>query len=418
MPTQAPTAALSSTTYDTTLCNGLRFVGERIEGRQGVAIALRIPAGSKDDPMGKLGLANLVTETLFKGTRKNSARKLSDAFDFHGIKHGEQTGIESTSLSMRFLPEHQSKALSLLREVLSEPAFPVKECDTAKIQSIQELKHLEDEPMSKAFVILKELYFGTPWGHSEMGREDTVPGITQKDIRDFWKTRYIPAGTIVSAAGKFDPDALMKDLEKLFSNTGPARMLEQAPSAPTVKSSKHIKKESEQTQIAMAYPSVPRNHPDYYAAQTGVGVLAGGMSGRLFTEVREKRALVYSVGAQSSSLRGTGVCYAYAGTTAKRAAETLSVLKAELKRMPLDVTEEEVERAKIGFKSHLLMDQESTGSRARELLDDVYFLNRVVPVPEVIQRIDAVKVMAVKSFGESHPIEPCTLVTIGREALE
>ena len=319
---------------------------------------------------------------------------------------------------MRFLPEHQTKAMSLLREVLSEPAFPAKECDTAKIQSIQELKHLDDEPMSKAFVILKEMYFGSAWGHSEMGREESIPGISRNDIVEFWKTRYIPAGTIVAAAGKFDAEAMMKDLETLFANSGPARPIEMAPATLTTSISKHLKKESEQTQIAMAYPSVPRSHPDYFAAQTGVGVLAGGMSGRLFTEVREKRALVYSVGAQSSSLRGAGVCYAYAGTTAKRAAETLSVLKAELIRMPTDVTEEEVERAKIGFKAHLLMDQESTGSRARELLDDVYFLNRIVPVAEVIQRIDAVKVKHVKAFGAQYPIEPCALVTVGREALE
>ncbi len=426
MPTLAKTATPTtigariapSATCDVTLPNGLRFVGERIERSQGVAIALRIPAGSKDDPAGKLGLANLVTETLFKGTRHHSARKLSDAFDFHGIRHGEQTGIESTSLSMRFLPEHQTKALALLREVLGEPAFPAKECDTAKIQSVQELKHLEDEPMSKVFVILKELYFGKGWGHSELGHEDSIPGITQKDIRDFWKARFIPAGTIVAAAGKFDPDALLKDIEKLFINSGPARVFETPPAPPVATSSKHVKKDSEQTQIAMAYPSVPRNHPQYYAAQTGVGVLSGGMSGRLFTEVREKRALVYSVGAQSSSLRGMGVCYAYAGTTAKRAAETLNVLKAELKRMPTDVTEDEVERAKIGFKAHLLMDQESTGSRARQLLDDVYFLNRIVPVTEVIERIDAVKADDVKAYGESHPIEPYTLVTLGREALE
>src|SRR5579862_8058958 len=98
MPSSTAVDSNPSTTIDVTLPNGLRFVGERIERSQGVAISLRIPAGSKDDPADKLGLANLVTETLFKGTRKHSARQLSDSFDFHGIKHGEQTGIESTSL--------------------------------------------------------------------------------------------------------------------------------------------------------------------------------------------------------------------------------------------------------------------------------------------------------------------------------
>jgi len=403
---------------DITLPSGIRFVGERIERSQGVAVALRIPAGAKDDPASKLGLANLVTETLVKGTRRHTARQLSDAFDYYGIRHGETTGIESTSVSLRFLPEHQAKALALLREILSEPSFPAKECETAKIQSVQEIKHLEDEPLSKVFVILKELYFGEMWGHSELGREELIGGISRDDFRAFWRARFVPAGTIVSAAGKFEADAMIKEIEKLFAHNGTLPASPPPPAPPAQNVSKHVHKDSEQTQIAMAFPSVPRNHPDYFAAQAGIGVLSGGMSGRLFTEVREKRALVYSVGAQASSLRGLGVCYAYAGTTAKRATETLEVLRAELRRLPTDVTEEEVERAKIGFKAHLLMDQESTSVRARELLDDVYFQNRIVPVAEVIEKIDTVKVKDVADYWSAHPIEPCALVTLGREALE
>src|SRR5690242_6526354 len=158
---------------DTILSNGLRFVGERIERSQGVALAVRIPAGAKDDPGNKFGLAHLVKETLAKGTKKHNARKLSDAFDYYGIRHGESTGTESTTVSMRFLPEHLQPALALLREVLSEPAFPAKECETAKIQAVQEIKHLDDEPLSKVFVLLKELYFGSEWGHFELGAENS-----------------------------------------------------------------------------------------------------------------------------------------------------------------------------------------------------------------------------------------------------
>lgn len=223
----------------------------------------------------------------------------------------------------------------------------------------------------------------------------------------------------MAVAGKFDLEALVKDIETLFANKKKPNFSasEKAPPPPLKNLMKHVKKESEQTQIALAFPFVQRNHPDYFAAQVGVGVLAGGMSGRLFTEVREKRALVYSVGAQAASLRGSGVCYAYAGTTAKRAHETLQVLKAELLRLPSDLTDEEVERAKTGYKAHLLMDQESTGSRARQLLDDVYFNDRVVPVGEVIEKIDAVKPAQIKKYWESHPIEPGALVTLGKEAL-
>jgi predicted Zn-dependent peptidase len=287
-----------------------------------------------------------------------------------------------------------------LREVLSEPAFPKKECETAKIQSVQELKHLDDEPLSKAFVHLKELYFGEKWGHNELGHEREIPSITRDDIQSFWSGHYVPKGALFAAS------------------SGSSRANEAPPAPPPANVSRHIQKDSEQTQIVLAYPSVARSHPQFFAAQLGVSVLSGGMSARLFTEVRERRALVYSVGAQSSSLRATGVCYAYAGTTAKRAQETLTVLKAELMRLPKDVTEEEVERARIGVKAHLLMDQESTGTRVRELLDDLYFQNRILSMEELIAQIDGVTVKDVKTFWTAYPIEPYALVTIGKEMLK
>jgi len=411
-------ATMPNNTLDVTLSNGLRFVGERIERSQALALGVRIPAGSKDDPANKLGLADLVQETLFKGTQKRDARALEDAFDFYGIQHQEQTLTESSVLQLRCLPEHAGRGLELLREVLTQPSFPEKECETAKTMAVQSLKRLEDEPLSKVFVLLKELYFGTEWGHVELGSESTVPEVSRSDIEAFWKAHYIPAGVVVSAAGKFEPDALQKELETLLANSGAAWPQESPPPPPGKHLRQHAYKDSQQTQIALAYPGVPRNHPAYYTARVAVGVLAGGMSARLFTEVREKRGLVYAVGAQAISLRGSGAVYAYAGTTAPRAAETLQVLKAELARLGQDVTQEEIERAKVGLKARMLMDQESTYHRAREMLDDVFYEGRTVPVGEIVRKIDAVMLEDVKTYWNSHPVEPYSLVILGREALE
>lgn len=410
--------ATASAGIDVALPNGLRFAGERLERSQGVALAIRIPAGSKDDPANKLGLARLTKESMFKGTRRRTARELSDAFDFYGIRHSESTGTESTTLQLRFLPEHLDAAFKLLREILGEPSFPASECETAKTQALQELAHLDDDPMTKVFVILKELYFGSAWGHSELGTEASVPELTRGDIQGFWRAHYIPAGTVVSATGKFDPDTMLKHVETLFLNSGEGWPQENPPPPPATRTARHAAKDTEQTQIALAFPCVPRKDPSYYAGRMAVGVLSGGMSGRLFTEVREKRSLVYSVGAQMFSFRTGGVIYAYAGTTALRAAETLKVLKAELANLPNGLTEEELSRARAGYKAHLLMDQESTGSRARQLLDDVYYENRIVPLSEVLGKLDAVRVEDVQRYWHSHPVDPCALVTLGRDALE
>jgi len=417
-PSTLETAPTSIGTINTLLPSGLHFVGERLERSQAVALALRIPAGSKDDPPNKFGLANLVRETLFKGTKKRDARALSDAFDFYGIRHGEYTAVESTVMQIRFLPEHLERTIAILREVLSQPSFPEKECQTAKTQSIQELQHLDDDPFSKVFVELKDLYFGTQWGHPDLGTEASVPLISRKDIQGFWKAQFIPAGSVISAAGKFDPDVLSKHLDTLLPKAGPAWPTEPSPPPPIRAQQKHIFKDSQQTQMALAFPSIPHSHADYYVLRTAIGVLSGGMSGRLFTEVREKRALVYSVGAHTVSLRGAGAVFVYAGTTTPRAAETLKVIKTELGRLGGDVTQEEINRAKVGLKAHMLMDQESTYSRAREMADDVFFENRIVPLAEVIERINRVTLDDVKKYWASHPWDPYTLITLGKEKLE
>lgn len=418
MPATATTATMPGATFDVTLSNGLRFAGERLERSEAVALALRFPAGSKDDPPHLLGLADLMQETLFKGTRKHDARALENAFDFYGIQHDEHTQTESCVLQLRCLPEHLGKALALWREVLSEPTFPAKECETAKTMAVQSLKRLEDEPLSKVFILLKELYFGAKWGHVDLGRETTIPAVTRSDIEAFWRTRFNPAGAVLVAAGKFDPEALQKELETLLASSGPASPQENPPAPPGKPLRQHVFKDGQQTQIALAFPGVQRNHPDYYAARVAIGVLDGGMSARLFTEVREKRGLVYSVGAQTMSLRRAGASYVYAGTTAPRAAETLKVTLAELTRLGQDVTAEELNRAKVGLKAHLLLDQESTYHRAREMLEDIFHKERIVPVEEIVQKIDAVTVADVTSYWNSHPVEPYALVVLGREALQ
>ena len=408
---------IPSSTIDHTLSSGLRVVGQRLERSPGVALSLRIPAGAKDDPPNKFGLANLVKETLFRGTKKKNARKLADAFDYYGIRHGEYTGTEHTTVQIRFLSEHLEPALALLKEVIAQPAFSKADVETARIQSIQELKHLDDDTMSKVFVLLKELYFGSHWGHSELGTEASLPEIARDDVEAFWKAHFIPAGSVVAAVGKFDPEALMKQLETLFPRSSDPWPREESPRPPAQTIVQHDTKDSEQTQIALAFPCVPRKDPRYDAARLAVGALAGGMSSRLFTEVREKRALVYTVGAQVSSLRDSGLVFAYAGTTTARAKETLEVIRAEITRLGQDLTQEELDRARVGVKSNLLMDQESTGARAREMLDSVFFEGRIVSPQETIERLHAVTLQDACDYWNSHPAEPYALATIGREPL-
>jgi predicted Zn-dependent peptidase len=176
---------------------------------------------------------------------------------------------------------------------------------------------------------------------------------------------------------------------------------------------RHLAQETAQTQIGLAFPSVPYGDPAFYAARGVVGVLSGGMSGRLFVEIREKRGLAYAVAAQYHSLKGLGSILCYAGTTPDRAQETLDVLVEELRRVCEGITEEEVERTKAGLLSSLVMEGESTLARASAIAGDWYMLGEVVPLATVRERIVALTPRALLAYLEAHPPASFTMVTLG-----
>jgi predicted Zn-dependent peptidase len=180
----------------------------------------------------------------------------------------------------------------------------------------------------------------------------------------------------------------------------------------------HVTVDSTQTQIGIAYPAVPYRHEDYYAAWAAVSVLSGGSSSRLFTEVRERRGLCYSVFAMLHSQLTEGRVLAYAGTTAERAQETLDVTLAELQRLSSGIERAELERCKAGAKSALIMQQESTASRASAMARDWLHRGRVVPLEEVHQRLDALSVADVNRYVQAHPADNVCVLTIGPAALE
>ena len=180
----------------------------------------------------------------------------------------------------------------------------------------------------------------------------------------------------------------------------------------------HLQKDTQQTQIAFAWPSAPIGEADYYAARAAEGVLSGGMSARLFTEVREKRGLCYSVGVRHETFRDRGTMVGYAGTGADRAQQTLDVTLSELKRLKDGVTEDEIDRVKAGLKSSLIMQEESTSARAGSIASDWYFLGRVRTFDEIQTVIDGLTPATILNYLEKYPVQGVTLVTLGPESLK
>jgi predicted Zn-dependent peptidase len=179
----------------------------------------------------------------------------------------------------------------------------------------------------------------------------------------------------------------------------------------------HLAKDTTQTQLALAFASVPFGHAEYYAAHGAVQVLSGGMGARLFTEVREKRGLCYAVSASYQTFKDRAAILCYAGTTTERAQETLDVTLAELRGLEAGVTDEEVQRVQAGLKSSVIMQEESTSARAGALASDWYYLGRVRTVEEIQAAIDGLTPARITAYIKAHPSRDLTLVTLGKNPL-
>jgi predicted Zn-dependent peptidase len=229
--------------------------------------------------------------------------------------------------------------------------------------------------------------------------------------------RYRPAGAILAVAGKIEWDHLRGVVDALFGDWDGAAPPIPAPTTHPSPQYLHIPQETSQEQIGVAYTAAGLGEPGYPDSRMVIEILSGGMAARLFTEVRERRGLVYSVRASHSSLKGTGLVFAYAGTTPERSQETLEVLIAELERVAEGVTDEEVERARVGLLSALVMQGEASRARAHSLARDTYLLGRVRSLEEIRDAFERVTPASIVAHLKARPPVNFTVVTLGPRTL-
>jgi len=334
-----------------------------------------------------------------------------------GLDSSESVG----SIHMRFwgatVARNLPAALAIYADILLRPHLPQDELDAVRSLAPQDIRSLEDEPRSKVLVELRKRHYPAPLGNDHRGTAEGVSALTIDDIKDRHKRLFRPGGAILSVAGNVEWAPLRDQVERLFGAwEGDAP----APPTPGRRGEKraHVAKDLAQTQIAAAYASVPVGDPDYYAAMGAVHVLSGGMSARLFTEVREKRALCYSVWASYQTFKDRASVICYAGTTNERAQETLDVLLRELRRLPEGVEPEEVERVQAGLKSSLIMQQESSSARALAMASDWYNLGRVRSFDEIQAAVNGLSPQSILAHVRRLPPRDFTIVTLGPKVLE
>jgi predicted Zn-dependent peptidase len=399
-----------------TFANGLTLLAERLDYVRSAAVNFLVPAGCVYDPPKAIGTASLLAEMITRGAGERDSRALSLAMDSLGLDHDESVGQVHIRFWGGTLARSLPAALEIYADILRRPHFPDDELEPVQALALQDLQSLEDDPRGKVMVELRRRHWPMPLGRDRRGTPETLARVTTKSMREHYRRHFTPQGTIISVAGNIEWGPLREQVERLFGDwTGQAPPALQMQSAPGGTS--HLAKDTTQTQIAMAFPSVPFGDPEYYAAQGAVQVLSGGMGARLFTEVREKRGLCYAVSASYQTFKDRAAILCYAGTTTERAQETLDVTLRELRGLEDGVTDEEVQRVQAGLKSSVIMQEESTSARAGALASDWYYLRRVRPVEEIQAAIDSLAPASITAYIHKHPPRDFTLVTLGKNPL-
>jgi predicted Zn-dependent peptidase len=399
-----------------TFPNGLTLLAERMDHVRSAAVNFLVPAGCGRDPVGREGLAGVLAELITRGAGSRDSRELMLAFDNLGIDRSESVGVQHMRFWGSTLARNVPAALELFADVLRRPHFPDDELEPVVDLALQDLRGLEDEPASRLMVELRKCLYPYPLSNDHRGTVPGVEAIGLEDIKAYHRRHFRPGGTILSVAGNVEWEALRDQVGKLLGDwkgeAEPPLALGPEPTA-----GGHVAKELEQTHLTVCYKSVPFGDPDYYQALAAVNVLSGGMGARLFTEIREKEGLCYSVSASFSPLKDRGAVVGYAASRNERAQRTLDKMIEEFVRLSRGITEEEVDRVRVGLKTSLIMQQESTGSRAGSLASDWYNLGRVRSFDEIQAAINGLTPASILAHLERHPPRDFRVVTLGPSPL-
>lgn len=397
--------------------NGLVLLAEPMESVESVAFTFRVPAGTAVEPPDKGGLAGLTCEMILRGAGPRDNRQFVNDLDNLGVERGESVSDAHVVFRGATLARNLSPALEIYADILRRPRLPDDQLEPCRLVALQELAAVEDEPAHKVMLELRRRHLPDPWGRPSQGEQAALESMSLADVQNYFRRVYQPNGAIVGVAGRIEWERLKHEVGRLLSDW-PQRGEPPISERSTVVQCQHLHHDSNQTQIGLAYPSVAYRDADYYVASAAVGVLGDGMSSRLFTEVREKRGLCYSVYASHGTLLDRGSIYCYAGTSAERAQETLDVMYREILRLAEGIEPGELDRLKARIKSSLIMQQESTSSRSASLARDWYFLGRVRTLDEVEAIVDGLTADQINEYLAAHRPEKFTIVTLGPNELE
>jgi predicted Zn-dependent peptidase len=394
------------------LKNGMVILGEPMESVRSVAFGFMLPAGASRLPDGCCGAANIIEDWIFRGAADLDNRALNDALDSLGLHRSSSVNTNHLGIGSALVAENLAASLELYAKIINEPRLEDEQFEPARQLALDHLAGLDDEPRRKIMLKLKENFYPQPLGRSTVGETSQLKALTAGKTRRLAKQYFNLTQTIFAVAGRYDFDAICKQMEKLF-DTGPREELKEIELSGKGPKYTHIHNDGAQVHIGLCTPTVKPGDDDYYNARMAVSVLSGGMSTRLFTEVREKRGLCYAIGANYHGLKEAAGIICYAGTVPQSAQQTLDVIVEQFERLKEGISDEEIARAKVGLESALIMSSESSASRAAHIASDYFLLGRVRSLDEIKEKIEHTNTESVLNFLRQNAFDDYTVVTIG-----
>jgi predicted Zn-dependent peptidase len=376
----------------TALDSGVTVVTERMDSVRSVSVGFWFDVGARDEPDVMAGTSHFIEHLLFKGTPSRSAKDIADTFDAVGGDINAFTGKEFTCYYARILDEDLPMALDVLSDMLVNSKIDPGEFESERRVILEEIAMHEDAPDELVHdLFFRAMWDGHPLGRPVLGYNQTISAVARDQVADYWQERYLPPNMVVAAAGNLDHDALVEAVQERFSPREGKKTLRSG-GGPDARTGVSVhRRPTEQAHIVIGSEGLPRHHEDRHALAVLDAVLGGGMSSRLFQEIRERRGLAYSVYSYRSLFADTGTYAIYAGTTPQNANTVIDLAMEEVRSVVDDgIGEAELERAKGHIKGSLVLSNEDPSSRMNRLGRAQITTGEILSIDELIKRYEAV----------------------------
>jgi len=397
----------------TRLPSGLTIVTESMDRVETVSFGAYVSTGTRDETAAENGVSHFLEHMAFKGTARRSAARIAEEIENVGGHINAYTAREQTAYYVKVLKNDLPLGIDIIGDILTHSSFAQDEIERERGVILQEIGQARDTPDDIIFDHFQETaYPNQPMGRPTLGTEKLIAGMTRDTLTSYMHTHYSAKNMVIAAAGNLKHDQVVSLVEEHFRDL-PSHDL------PTRTASRYDggefrqSKDLDQAHIVMGFPSVPYGHPDYHATMLLSTLLGGGMSSRLFQEVRERRGLVYSIYAFAAPFLDSGLFGIYAGTGEEQTAELVPVVLDELRRLQDGISPDELARARAQLKASLLMSLESTGSRCEQIARQIQLFGRVIPTHETVAKIDGVTEQAILKTADTTFRGTPTLATLG-----